>query len=104
MRVMSKARRRRLPVRFDRPRLDALLADWRKGCGRRVTRRRLLLGASRRDLADLAGATEATITRIENGKINASDRLRLAIAGVLHCEVADLWPYPSTNDMTQEVA
>lgn len=101
---MSKARRRRLPIRFARTHLDAILTDWRKECGQRITQRRRLLGASRRDLADLAGATEATITRIENGKINATDRLRLAIAGVLHCEVADLWPYPSPNDMTQEVA
>lgn len=89
-------KRPQLPARFDRDAVVALIDEWRKECGQRVANRRLLLGASRADVADLAGSDVSTITRIELGQINATDRLRVTLAAVLLCDVDDLWHYPST--------
>lgn len=93
---MPKPRPRpaRLDPRFARDDITGLVNDWKAECGDRVSKRRQVFNLHRRELADLAGTTEATIIRVEAGRQNASDALRLAIAGVLRCEVADLWPYP----------
>lgn len=99
--------RSRLPARFDEGDLRTALGKWQRDCGLRVMNRRQLLNVNRRDLADLCGTTEPTICRIEAGAINPRDILRFAIAGVLRCEVADLWPYPSCeriHDFAQAVA
>lgn len=96
-----------LPPRFDVSDLRDALSKWQESCGELVANRRTLLGVNRRDLAALAGTTEATIQRIEAGKLNPRDLLRLTIAGVLRCEVADLWPYPTCrriHDLAQAVA
>lgn len=85
----------RLPARFDRDDIKWLVRAWRKECGSRVSQRRTLLNLHRRELADLAGTSEPTIIRIEAGEMNPRDELRLMIAGVLRCEVADLWQYPT---------
>lgn len=96
-----------LPARFDADDLRSAVAQWQQECGVRVANRRTIFGIHRRDLAALAGTTEATIQRIETGKLNPRDPLRFALAGVLRCEVADLWPYPPCtriHDMAQAVA
>lgn len=99
--------RSRLQARFDADDLRHALDKWQLDCGKRVASRRSLLGVTPRDLADLTGTTQATISRIEAGSLNPRDILRVAIAGVLRCEVADLWPYPTCeriHDMAQAVA
>ncbi len=99
--------RSRLPARFDIEELRTAISGWQTTCGQLIQQRRELLGVSRRDMADLVGTTEATMQRIESGKLNPRDPLRLAIAGVLRCEVADLWPYPTCrriHDLAQAVA
>lgn len=65
---------------------------WAADSGARVARQRLALDFSRPRLADVVGTTEATIHRIEHGKINPRDPMRLMIAAAMRCEVADLWP------------
>lgn len=99
--------RSRLPARFDADDLRIALTTWQRECGRRVQNRRILLGVTPTDLADLTGTTAATISRVESGAINPRDILRIAIAGVLRTEVADLWPYPTCeriHDLAQAVA
>lgn len=81
--------------RFDPELLRDITAEWIVECGSRVRARRDLLKLHRRELAELAGTSEPTIIRIETGSLNPRDTLRIAIAGVLRCEVAELWPYPS---------
>jgi DNA-binding XRE family transcriptional regulator len=109
--VTSMAPRRsrppRLPARFDTEDLRSFADTWAKECGRRINQRRDLFGLHRRQLADLCGVTESTIIRIEDGDQTPREWLRLAIAGALRCEVADLWPYPSCeriHEMAQAVA
>lgn len=91
--------------RFDHDLLRDIAAEWMVECGTRVKDRRALLKLHRRELADLAGTSEPTIIRIETGSLNPRDTLRFAIAGVLRCEVSELWPYPShTQIATRAVA
>lgn len=71
------------------------LANWPAECGRRVAERRAQLGWHRRQLADEAETTEATIGRIESGALNPSDEMRVRVATALGCQVAELWHYPT---------
>lgn len=88
--------RKPLPLepRFDSGLLKDITDEWIVQCGVHVERRRKNLQMHRKELADLAGTSEPTIIRIESGTLNPRDHLRIAIAGVLRCEVSDLWPYP----------
>lgn len=88
-----------MPARFNRPDLLEWIAEWRKGCGEAITRRRELFGLHRRELADMCSTTEATIIRIESGALAPKDELRMVIAAVLRCEVADLWRYPTCEQI-----
>jgi len=80
--------------RFDPTLLRDITDEWIAHCGVRVQRRREAFGLHRRELAELVNSSEPTIIRIEAGTLNPRDHLRIAIAGVLRCEVAELWPYP----------
>ena len=80
--------------RFDPDLLRDITSEWIVESGSRVKARRELMKFHRRELAEMAGTSEPTIIRIETGSLNPRDTLRIAIAGVLRCEVADLWPYP----------
>lgn len=96
-----------MPARFHRPDVADLIGAWHAECGRRVSRRRELFSLHRRELADLCVTSEATIVRIEQGLLRPKDELRVVISAVLCCEVADLWPYPSCEqvcDLALEVA
>lgn len=83
------------PQFFDLDDVRRLVSKWSIDCGARVTRRRTDLGWDRQQLASIVGTTEATVHRIESGKLNPRDHLKLAIAAALQCEAADIWPYPT---------
>lgn len=89
----------RLPNRFVRSDVRALVLQWRIACGQRLAKRRDLVGLHRRELADLAGTSEPTVIRIEAGTLNPRDELRIALACVLRTEVADIWSYPSCSEV-----
>lgn len=84
---------------FDLRDVRVMVAKWAVDCGRRVSDRRTMLGWDRRQLAAFAGTTEATIHRIEEGKINPRDHMKLAIASAVGLEVEALWPYPRRADV-----
>lgn len=98
---MRTVKRRPVPLeaKFDAEILDDITREWIAECGVRIARRRELLGLHRRELADLAGTSEPTIIRVEAGTLNPKDHLRIAIAGALRCEVADIWAYPGHNSV-----
>lgn len=84
---------------FDRARVKTAVAHWAIECGSQVQKRRKSLGISRKVLAELGDTSEPTITRIESGSLNPRDDLRWIIAGIMQCEVTDLWPTPSRQDV-----
>lgn len=62
--------------------------------GRRVRERRIALGLDQAELSKRSDIVQPTISDIETGRIRfPNDRLRLALATALECEVADLFPY-----------
>lgn len=71
-----------------------LVSVWSVDCGARVAEWRRRLGWDRQRLARAAGCTEATIHRIESGKLHPRDHLKLAVAAALEVEVADIWEFP----------
>lgn len=89
---------------FDLDDVRRLVGKWAIDCGTRVARRRADLGWDRQTLADLVGTTEATIHRIESGKLNPRDHMKLAVAAALQTEVVDLWPYPSRQAVYETAA
>jgi transcriptional regulator with XRE-family HTH domain len=52
-----------------------------------------LYGMTQTDLATVAGTTQTTISRIENGSHEISDALRVRIARALHTDPHALFPY-----------
>ena len=77
------------------PTIELLLGDW----GGELYRIRKTAGPggtelSQYRLAALSGVDTRHIDRIERGLVNAGDLNRLAIAGALGVEVADIWKYP----------
>lgn len=59
--------------------------------GERVTARRSALGFSQRQLAELAGTTQATVWKVEHGKITPRDSLKIAIGRALGDDPARLF-------------
>ena len=58
-----------------------------------LSERRTAIGLRREDLASQTGLTLRTIERIESGAIRRPQPLtRKAIAEVLNCDPAELWP------------
>lgn len=80
---------------FDLDDVRRMVGKWAIDCGRNVARRREALGWSREQMAGIVGTSEASIHRIESGKLNPRDHLKLAIASALAVEVPDLWPFPT---------
>lgn len=76
-------------------------SPWAKQCGKRVEKRRADLRFSRAQVARGAGATEMTIFRIERGELVPRDYLRLALAMTLFCEVDDLWPAMTRQEISK---
>lgn len=89
---------------FDLDDVRRLISKWSVDCGTRVMNARVALGWDRQRLAEIVGTTEATIHRIEAGKINPRDHMKLAIAAGLQKEVADLWPYPPRKSVYEQAA
>lgn len=84
---------------FDLDEVRRLVGKWSVDCGARVTEWRQRLGWDRQRLAHAAGCTEATIHRIESGKLHPRDHLKLAVAAALEVEVADIWEFPKRSDV-----
>lgn len=84
---------------FDLDEMRRMVSKWAVDCGERVTNRRKELGWDRRQLAAMTGTTEATVHRVEEGKINPREHLKLIFAATLQVEVSDLWPYPTRADV-----
>lgn len=79
---------------FDLDEVRRLISTWSVDCGARVAAWRERRGWNRQRLAQEAGTTEATIHRIESGKLHPRDHLKLAVAVALQVEVADIWEFP----------
>jgi DNA-binding XRE family transcriptional regulator len=88
---------------LDRAQVRALVRAWAQQCGERVRVRRVELGVDRRCLATCVSSTEATIQRIETGYINPRDDLRFTISAALGSDIADLWSYPSSRHLHDEL-
>jgi transcriptional regulator with XRE-family HTH domain len=84
---------------FERGEMKRAVSKWAIDCGRRLQALREDRGFSRALLASFAGIAEPTLTRIENGTINARDDLRWIISGVLMVDVADVWPNPTRAEI-----
>lgn len=90
--------------------VDALRADLRGGgriCkrwGRNVLNMRGDRGLSQRQLADLAGITRPTLSRIESGDLAAGDAVRFALAYTLGTTVERLFPWPEGDDVAAYLA
>lgn len=61
-----------------------------------VTLARQRIDLSREGLAFKAGVSFKTIERIETGRVIPHRLTQRAIAGVLNCDPADLWPEEET--------
>jgi transcriptional regulator with XRE-family HTH domain len=77
---------------LDPDRLDAVMDDWAKQCGKRLRACRMELKWSQEQLAALTGVTAASLCRFELGIHTPKDSVRLAIAYALQREVVDIWP------------
>lgn len=76
-----------------------LVGKWSVDCGARMAKWRTERGFDRATLAALVGTSEATIHRIESGKLHPRDHLKLGIASALLVEVGEIWTYPSRKDV-----
>jgi len=81
-----------------------LLGTWPVECGARVAARRVERGWDRSELAERVGTTEATIHRVESGKLTPRDYLKLAIAAALGSEVAEIWQFPDAASVHDRAA
>jgi DNA-binding XRE family transcriptional regulator len=73
-------------------RLRNLISNWHVDCGQRLRTRRVALGISQEQLANLVGMTVTSISRCESGLQAPRDAIRYSIACSLLCEVDDIWP------------
>lgn len=80
---------------FDRAKVKTAVAHEAVESGSRFRSKRKAFGWPLATVAQLTGTSEATISRIESGSLNPRDDLRWVIAGVMQCEVGDIWPHPS---------
>lgn len=67
--------------------------DWRVRQGERVQARREERGLSQAQLADKAGTTQQTVSRIETGAVDPKRELKMRIARVLVIHVSRLFGY-----------
>lgn len=68
--------------------------SWAVQCGRNVSDRRIAIGFTQKQAADLAGITQAAWSATERGGYVPRDHVKVAIALALATEVDLLWPYP----------
>ena len=80
------------PALLDEHRLKVAMATWDTSCGKRLRDRRQALNISQTSLADAIAKRVTTISKYELGIVTPSDSARHALACVLMCEVADIWP------------
>ena len=64
---------------------------------RRVRARRAELLISQKRLAELAGCTQATISRVEGGLQGPTDGLKWRLATALSVGIDQLFPYPAVH-------
>lgn len=76
---------------LDPSQVRRLVSNWTLDCGNRVRHRRLALNMSIQALANAAGVTPESISRLERGRQAPRDGVRMAIAHALGCEVDELW-------------
>lgn len=94
------------PTRLDTDALKSTLANdsrWAHQCGARVAARRNALGLSVRYVADYIGTTVQYVHMIEAGKRVPADHLRLALAHALACDISDLYPLPTRDEVAEYV-
>lgn len=89
---------------LDEARLRALVDDWASECGQRVKVRREALNLTQLHLARMIGATTQTVSKIENGEVLPRDRVKVALAVALMCDVADVYPHPDRRLVLQFAA
>lgn len=80
------------------------MEELHKSWGEKVRARRTGWGFSQDRLAEIAGTTQATISRIEKGLQCPSDGLKWKLAGALGETVEHLFPYPAIKPPVPEVA
>lgn len=88
----------RKPPLLDEERLRRFVLRWRSQCGQELLRRRQQRKWSQKQLADLVGVRETSISRFEMGLQTPRDSVRVAIAVALNCEVNDIWPPITSHD------
>ena len=88
--------------RLDTEALNGHLAagsPWAIANGTRLRTRRKHSNMTVRSLADAVGTTGQTIYAIEQGNLVPRDYLRLAIAHVMGCDVSELFPLPTREQV-----
>lgn len=78
---------------IDQVKLTEAMRARRQHAGRLVQQRRLALGASQRQIAELADVGQATLSRIEAGTIDPSEAIKFRVATALAvATIEELWP------------
>lgn len=68
------------------------LRDTLKPRGERMRMLRIEAGLSQDELADVAGSSQATISRVEKGLQNMSEPLKVKVADALGLTPEEFWP------------
>lgn len=89
---------------IDLDQLRAYLDRESRMWGMLVRSRREMLGFTLEQVATLAGTTVPTLFKIEKGKIQPRDHLRVALAFALQTEVLHLFPIPDRKTIVAELA
>ena len=84
---------------FDRDEMRQMMAKWAIDCGARLKQRRVDLGFSRSLLADLAGVSAPSVSRLEAGAIRPKDDLRWVLAECLLCSADEIWTTPDRSEI-----
>ncbi len=76
--------------------------DGRKLVGWNVRKLRVALGLSIEELAGLAGAADAYVSKLERGQVNVSVDLLEKLAKPLKCELGDFFVKPKAGEKPPE--
>src|SRR4051794_34030431 len=71
--------------------LEVLYASW----GKAIARRRAELKLSQQQLADALGIRQATVSKLERGRLCPSDTMKFKLAAALQKSPEDLFRYPA---------
>lgn len=77
---------------------------WGAECAARLESRMDALGVDHYQLAATVGVHPHTVSRIQTAAIIPREYLRIAFAGALGCDVADIWPTPDHAKATGALA